>query len=158
MNWKYYSAVYLNPSPTPLDMSLIDTEDWIDTTDYVSKTIFTLRDTSIRFDCGTYTIASIPLQQIPANSYIKITLEGVTQEGLWQSYFVSSVDGKDTTYERKIRLFNNLNKEKVSTRVSYYHMLPEALASNALTLSIVSDMRHQTQLKWLTVELFTEKK
>jgi hypothetical protein len=158
MNWKYYSAVYLNPSPTPLDMSLIDTEDWIDASDYTSKNIFTLRDTSLGFDGGKLVIAHVPLQQIPANSYLKITLDGVTQEGLWQSYFVSSVDGKDSTYERKIRLFNNLNKEKVSTRVSYYHKLPEALASNALTLSIVSDMRHQTQLKWLTVELFTEKK
>ena len=158
MNWKYYSAVYLNPSPTPLDMSLIDTEDWIDASDYTSKNIFTLRDTSLGFDGGKLVIAHVPLQQIPANCYLKITLDGVTQEGLWQSYFVSSVDGKDSTYERKIRLFNNLNKEKVSTRVSYYHKLPEALASNALTLSIVSDMRHQTQLKWLTVELFTEKK
>ena len=158
MNWKYYSAVYLNPAPTPVDMSLIDTEDWINASDYTSKTIFTLRDTGIRFDGGTYTIARVPLQQIPAKSYLKITLDGVTQEGLWQSYLISSVTTKDSTDERKIRLFNNLNKEKVSTRVSYYHKLPEALATNALTLSIQSDMRHQTQLKWLTVELFTEKK
>jgi hypothetical protein len=140
-------------------MSLIDTEDWIDNeTDYTSKSFFSLRDTSITVEPGRNAIARIPLQHIPANSYLKITLDGVTQEGLWQSYLTSNIALKDSCDERKIRLFNNLNKEKDSTQVAYYHKISEAIDSSEVTLSIVNDMHHSSHIGNLSILLFTEKK
>lgn len=43
MNWQYYGRIYLNPNPTPLDFSLLDTDVYIDESEYKKTKVRKMR-------------------------------------------------------------------------------------------------------------------
>jgi hypothetical protein len=156
---KYYSAIYLNPNPTALDASLLDTDERLeDETGFQSSVVFFTKDTSIVFESGTIDIATVPLNKPIAGktNWLKIELEGVTTKGLWQSYLISQLEYADSIRTTKVRLHNEINKEGKETKVMFYQNISDDPLPLILHLKLESNFPHNTKLHFVKVSSLTK--
>ncbi len=61
MNRRYYSRIYLNPSPTALDMSLLDNSDYLESEQGFRKSILLSRSNLLLKGTDSVFVASLPL-------------------------------------------------------------------------------------------------
>ena len=54
MNRKYYFSIYLNPHPSPLDMSLLDTDERLNNEKKYKKQVLWCADTSLKINIPEY--------------------------------------------------------------------------------------------------------
>ena len=151
MNRKYYGAIYLNPHPTPLDMSLLDTEDRLtDETKYEQRKIIQtdssldIHDGSILFDD---TITHPKINQI----WYKINAAINTEKGLWGSYLYANLKTEGSIQETKIRLLNPLTHEKTENHYTFYVKVNPSKAVCRLTLQLKGNPALSGQLNHLTL-------
>lgn len=125
MNRKYYEAIYLNPSPTALDMSLLDTEDFI-----ADESTFTLLP--LYFDTTTTNLYSnallysdtIHLFGEAEINFLKVNVKLNSFEKFWGNFLVSSIRNGDSIVQHKFRLANALTKINSVNEYSFYIKLP----------------------------------
>lgn len=124
MNREYYSAIYLNPHPSPLDYSLLDSAAMpakISRYSNIKSRSFTLeknivQDTPI-FEDSTI----IP----PSPEWILFRVEMTVEQGLWDSYLVGQVQQQGQWHEQKIRLSQPQAKEGTRRTYAFYlHLDP----------------------------------
>lgn len=122
MNREYYSAIYLNPHPSPLDYSLLDSAaipTKISRYSNIKSRMFTsekniVQDTPI-FEDSTI----IP----PSPEWILFQVEMTVEQGLWDSYLVGQVQQQGQWHEQKIRLSQPQAKEGTRRTYAFYLQL-----------------------------------
>lgn len=124
MNREYYCAIYLNPHPSPLDYSLLDSAaipTKISRYSNIKSRMFTsekniVQDTPI-FEDSTI----IP----PSPEWILFQVEMTVEQGLWDSYLVGQVQQQGQWHEQKIRLSQPQTKEGTRRAYAFYlHLEP----------------------------------
>lgn len=110
MNWKYYQAIYLNKHVTPLDMSLLDTDEKMNNkTRQQLKLEDEITDArKIKSNEIFYTKEFNSSEKI---NWLHINTKLTTEKGLWGSYLQFDLIGPNQNKTVKIRLFNALCKE-----------------------------------------------
>jgi hypothetical protein len=127
MNRRYYSRIYLNPHPTPLDMSLLDTKDFLYNESSYRKTRVANIDTVIKLEFPGESSKEILSLDIPANGdrWFKIEATVYAPDHLWKSYLKASVSSADTSKEVEIRLFMPLVENGMDNQYQFYfHLTP----------------------------------
>lgn len=147
MNRKYYGAIYLNPDPTPEDMSLLDNEELLTHEDQYRKAV--LGDTSIpgQISFGANGSATLLEQSLSVNSetaaWIKIESRIKAPGCLWQSFMHASFASGKVTKDARVRLFSPISKDTATNTYALYVRIPADYHSGTVRvyLSSASDFR-----------------
>ncbi len=143
MNRKYYNQIYLNNNPTPLDMSLLDNDEFVkNEKDFKQEVLF--QSDSIQ------NVKSLPdsiklVREIILNdstnhsiSWIKVEAAIKVTKGFYQGYLESSLQNGDSTKFNRVRLFNAISHDQLSNDYAYYIEIPEYFKNGKLKLYLRS--------------------
>lgn len=144
MNRRYYSRIYLNPNPTPLDVSLMDTKDWVgDEQNYKSDTLLVLEEKAmIDFPGKAFQLfleLEVEEQIETKKEYLKIETEILIHTGMHGTYLYSQIQSKDKVKNDSIRLFNPISMQGIVNKYAYYIRIPKDFEDSHLALSLKSD-------------------
>lgn len=165
MNRHYYARIYLNPKPTPLDMSLLDTRDFLkDEQGFLKEVIF--RSDSIMEVEGTAEfpamIAQLVLfpsggEAIRGETWIRIAAEIRMDRGFENSYLTCTLSCSDTSWSSRVRLANPISLGGIPNMYEFYMKLPEVSGPLTIRISIQSQLPFEgtvrrSRIVWLSRE------
>lgn len=145
MNRAYYSRIYLNPSPTPLDMSLLDTNDYLGNESKYKMEVIAHFDTSHHIQ-SPQNIPGLVFSTIikPDSSnkdikeeWLKIEAEIKTNNGYSGGYLSSDLPEGNSIKHNRIRLFNPISWDQGSNNYAFYVKMP-TLRNSTLKLYLYS--------------------
>ncbi len=146
MNRRYYSRIYLNPNPTPADMSLLDSNEILsDESGYNRKTVI-LTDSAapVHFSaCSSAVLVQTSLndstgQHRATDSWLKIACEIKAPDCLWQSYLNADLVQGDSVKHATTRLFSPISKNDAANKYAFYMRVPEYFEHGRIKLYITS--------------------
>lgn len=147
MNRSYYEHIYLNPSPTPLDMSLLDTNDYLGDESNYKMQIIAHIDTAHHIQSAPGKL-SLLLQIVVlpdsigksvTEAWLKIEAEIKISKGFSDSYLTSELQTVNSVKHNKIRLFSPISVQGVVNKYAFYIKQPDFSAKNTLRLYIYSN-------------------
>lgn len=163
MNRKYYSHIYLNPHPSPLDMSLIDTDEFLNVGS--EHKIVTLYKSMIKkpmnFDntkVGEIVVIDRFDEKINSSKkeqWLRIDSKIMSTEGFHHSYLHCKLEGKNAkSKETRIRLFNPISKENALNSYSFYMKIPVNFKVDYLQLFLKTDGVFKGEVRTTKVSAF----
>ncbi len=139
MNRLSYSHIYLNPIPTPADMSLLDNDEILNTESGYRSTalINTNNIKQIHFATNAAdTIAATSVNN--GSSWLKISCAIKAPGNLWQSYLNASLQQGDSVKHARVRLFSPISKNDYANYYTFYMSIPKYAGHSNLKLYINS--------------------
>ena len=130
MNRAYYSRVYLNPSPTPLDISLLDDKEMLNESKYtLKKTILIDTPTKVAFPYGAvgmlYTAKVSDISSDPVKErWLKVESSILAPHHLWQTYLNADLKMGDSVKHTRVRLFRPLFVDSAANDYCFYLSIP----------------------------------
>lgn len=152
MNRRYYGSIYLNPDPTPLDMSLLDYNDMPPDLSRFSATLLSSRQsTQLHFSAGSFMLLQHDLASNTKENWLSIEAELLAPNSLWQSYLNAELHAPDSVKAAKVRLFRPLVVNNKPNRYHFYLKVPELFAHSRLSVFLSSPHEFNGELKMLKV-------
>ncbi len=147
MNRKYYGSIYLNADPTPLDMSLLDTDERLyDENDYQKKKLLIIDSTfnlQIHPDSTHVLFETILRSDLIKNSeaddWIKVETAMQINKGLSGSYINSELQVGDSIKHTKIRLLNGITQPEEVNNYVFYMRIPPFFKQSSFRIYISSN-------------------
>jgi hypothetical protein len=141
MNRLYYSQIYLNPNPTPLQKSLLDNQDWIANEDHFTPCIILKNDSiqslAILKDSSNILYQSKP--KLKGVDYLRINANIKTSPGMGGAYFISELKLNNQIKLSKVRFTYPMAKKDQFNSYSFYVEVPPAFDDAELILRIQSN-------------------
>lgn len=135
MNRQFYGRIYLNPAPSPLDMSLLDNEEMLNNeADYQATIIFST-DSLLQVRSSDAIILYEQDFSTTNNIWLKIAAD-IKLANLWQRYLTLSLQTNDSTKQNRVRLFNALSAVDSNNHYEFYVQVPARFKSSRLKLFI----------------------
>ena len=152
MNRRYYGSIYLNPDPTPLDMSLLDNNDMPpDLSDFSATLMSSQQSTQVDFSAGSFMLLQHDLASNTKENWLSIEAEILAPNSLWQSYLNAELHTPDSVKAAKVRLFRPLTVNDKPNRYHFYLEVPEQFAHCRLSVFLSSPHEFNGELKMLKV-------
>jgi len=132
MNRQYYGKIYLNRNPSPLDMSLLDTREFLkDEKEYGQSTIVS-SDSIVHVRCSNEfsggvletSIAQEYLYQAKTDAWVRIESRIKIQSGFTNSYLNCEIQSGDSVKHSRIRLFSPISRSGESNDYAFYMKVP----------------------------------
>ena len=158
MNRLFYGRIYLNPDPTPLDMSLLDNDEVLnDPGSFKKERIFSLDST-------------LHVSSTPADSAVLVSKDLLIENGGWITveanikansgfngpYVHGEIVIGNETKTSKIRLNNAISSEGESNPYAFHMKLPEQSKRAQLRIYISSWQNFQLEVSDLYVTYLKE--
>ncbi|MEN8927338.1 MAG: hypothetical protein ABF242_09205 [Flavobacteriales bacterium] len=149
MNRMYYASIYLNPSPTPLDMSLLDTDEILrsEVKNYremiLSESDKLIKSNALVDSPSVFYNSDLKLSP----DWIRISCKIKSDKGFGSSYISYSFNKK----KKDIRLFNAISTKNEWNKYEFFIKNEEKTEANLLKLSIVSLISFKGEIKDLKV-------
>ena len=127
MNRSYYSRIYLNANPTPLDMSLLDTDEVLKSESDYNKNVLYSGDTAMLIaNIGDYPdiIAQGHIFSTKED-WIKVELTLRAKEGYASSYINCKIQSGEKVKEKLFRMPNAMNKANEENDYEFYVVVPD---------------------------------
>jgi len=165
MNRKYYFSIYLNPHPSPLDMSLLDTNDRLSSERRYDKMVLYNSDSSSRITIPEYSEKIIfeskignNLVNLPHdNSWIRVQMRiKLNNPGIWGCYINSELRTSDSIKSNKIRMINPITKQGQENDYALDIKVPPYFANSRFKLFIRSSSQLDIDLKKTTIKYLYE--
>jgi len=163
MNRMYYGSIYLDPNPSPLDMSLLDTDEQLNNEEDYNKEILIQSDKSIIIDIGEHSSAFLADKMIQYQSiknksdlWIKVEATIKANKGLWGSYINSELQIGDSLMHKKFRLFNAISQENNANEYAFYLRMPDSQDQCSFNLYISSRYSFEGIVEHITVTLLNK--
>jgi len=146
MNRRYYGRIYLNRHLQPLDMSMLDTKEWLrNEKKYKIKTEF-LQDSILKFNRSSdsiFNIADTKLNLEPeggrySDVWIKIETEIEVTNGFYDSYLNSKLIKSDSIKHNRIRLFSPISAPGRRNKYAFYVHVPDYFHNGRLVIYLNS--------------------
>lgn len=127
MNRLYYGRIYLNPHPTPIDMSLMDTDEVLDDEDdYKAATVFANdKVTPVQFAENDSFILYQQQMKVAGSKECWFKVEAAVQapNHLWESYLYAQFTA-DKIKQARVRLFSPISENNVANHYAFYFKVP----------------------------------
>ncbi len=158
MNRLYYTHIFLDAAPTPLDMSLLDTDEIIDNEGgYKSKLLF---ETNVSMDVqneGEYPdILGRSTFEVNRTTWIKVSASLLTQEGFAGSYLNCKIQSGDESKEKVFRLAHAMSNERVVNKYEFFVKVPTHFKNPEVLVFTSSFTGFKGVLKHLKITQLTE--
>jgi len=156
MNRLYYSRIYVNPNPSPIDMSLLDNDELLnDASNYRATSIInTTSAKEVHFAPNSAdTIASAVISNSPSvkESWLKIMCTIKAPGCLWQSYLNMKIDGDAMSKQCRVRLFSPISKDSMANNYACYMRMPENFRQGFLKIYITSPFNFEGNVEKIRV-------
>jgi hypothetical protein len=146
MNRKYYGRIYLNSHPTPLDMSLLDNDEFLPDESGYKKEVLVNSDTSLFIKAQrdesvlffTTSIRNDSSGNSGADAWLRIEAEIKVNKGFSGSYLRSELTAHDAAKQNRVRLFSPISREGDKNNYAFYVRVPGAYKSSTLKLFVQS--------------------
>ncbi|OFX22266.1 MAG: hypothetical protein A2033_07260 [Bacteroidetes bacterium GWA2_31_9] len=140
MNRRYYQAVYLNPSPTPVEMSLLDTDEFLNNENDFKQEIIFKSDSVFILNAEYDTINILFSEKISEHNllnakWLKLSVNYKTDYTVWGAYFVAELkNSSGLIKQRSIRLDNVLFKSNLKNTAEFYFNTENANSDDELII------------------------
>jgi len=155
MNRKYYGRIYLNPNPSPLDMSMLDNDEMISNEYRYQKTTLVHSDTEVHISFAANTTALTQQIDIPVSkgkeAWLKVESDIYAPGNLWQTYLNADILEGDSVKHTRVRLFNAISKDDKTNKYSFYIHIPQKDAHALLKLYLSSSFPFNGVVKQIIV-------
>ncbi len=162
-NFDYYRAIFLDPDPTPLDMSLLDTREILrDESGYSKETVYqtgdsmTILSTKVNPEIGFW---EKDLAQIPNGNeqWLHVSAEVKSAWGAFGAHLDMELvqDGK-AIKSTACRLENGICKKGQWNRIEYYFKIPAERRQGLAKLTARTDGEQEVFLKNVRVEFLVK--
>ena len=161
MNRKYYCSIYLNPHPTPVDMSLLDTNDRIRDERPFRKLMLYRADTSLRISMversektllDSLIVKNMP-GSIPGDRWLKLEMQmKLNSTDAWGSYINAELRREDSTKRNRIRVINPLTRWGEENDYAFYINVPLYFSGSNFRLFITSPSPLEAEVKKISVQ------
>ena len=146
MNRKYYGRIYLNSHPTPLDMSLLDNEEFLRDESGYRKEVLMNSDTSVFIKASRNESALLSMTSLQNDSqhdsglivWLRIEAEIKVNKGFSGSELRSELAVDDSLKQNRIRLFSPTYKEGEKNKYAFYVSVPDGHKMSSLKLFVQS--------------------
>ncbi len=146
MNRKYYCSIYLNPHPTPVDMSLLDTDEKLNSETKFKKEILINVDSMQKIEIAPYSskilfetiIGKDLLKDSQTETWLKVESSLKYNKPLWESYINSELQVGDSIKHNRIRLNNAICPTGKINEYAFYIKIPDYFKQSTFRLSINS--------------------
>lgn len=153
MNRKYYGAIYLDANPTSLDMSLLDTDEFLKDSNLLNDTII-MNDATLKkinaTDGNPYVIIDTNLSSLKAD-WFKVELKIYTNSGFWNSDLIARIN--DSVHN--FRMDNPLSKEGIDNKYAFYLKCPSKIYQK-MKIFIQSPYQFSGKLKHIKITAFSK--
>lgn len=145
MNRKYYSRIYLKKIPSALDMSMLDTKDWIrNEKKFQQKTMLAL-DSTIYVEAQQNETAELINLELRndihlKNSWLKIESKINSSGGFYMGFLNAQLEVEDSVKHERIRLFRPLTGPNKLNEYAFYMKVPDYFRAGNIRLYIDSNM------------------
>ncbi len=156
----YYGRIYLNPNPTPLDMSLLDDKEMINEHKYsLKKTILVDTPTKVSFQYGglglLYTTKVSDINSDPVKErWLKVESSILAPHCLWQTYLNADLKMGDSVKHTRVRLFRPLAKDSLANEYCFYLSIPAEYDQGVLSVYLSSPFNFEGVVKRLKISEF----
>ena len=154
MNRRYYGRVYLNTHPSPLDMSLLDNNEILNSeNNYDQKVLIdSVYIKPAQFPAtSAYTLFQ---QNIKANAgkiWLKVECAVKAPGCLWQSFINADLKTGDSVKHAKVRLYSPISNNDSVNHYVFYMSVPSYFASANAKVYITSAFNFQCTVYELKV-------
>lgn len=138
-NARYYRHIYLNPNPSPLTMSLLDTQDWIaDENVFKNVRIYSQpRPLHFSAQAGDSLLIKrgslLDFRHRPLR-WLKLAIQLSKPTSIWDGRLVATLARKDSTLTQAIRLFNPIGER--NGQYAFYLKIPDFFRSGAFQVFV----------------------
>lgn len=141
MNRRYYGRIYLNAHPTPVDMSILDSNEVLDNKrSYTQQQIATLGATPLhaRADSAAILVSNVAITANGTDNWLRAEAS-INTDNVWQAYLNMDLNTGDSTIHRRVRLFNAISNAGRDNNYAFWVHIPEGVKQTSLTMSVTSD-------------------
>lgn len=157
MNRKYYGRIYLNPNPTPLDMSLLDNDEVLNNEEgYKKLELMNVANVQVpvRFNGDTeFGFFNQKISLSGKETWLKVDCILKTNKGIWDTYLNTEIKKGDSVKHNRVRLFNALCNEGQSNRYIFYARVPDYFSNGELRAYISKNGEYDGELMGVTVTI-----
>jgi len=131
MNHKYYSHIYLKSNPMPLDMSLLDTHDFLRSEKgYYKTTIAKLVNAS---DSILY---NKPIKVYAMYAWLKVESTIMPANTYWDGHLCVDLKNGDSLKHVAVRLHNGITRPDAANKYAFYIEVPRYFQHSQLSIYI----------------------
>ncbi len=160
MNRMYYASIYLNPNPSPLDMSLLDVSERLNReAGYTAKEIQVDTVYSIQYENGISEnwIESNFSSSFSPDKWLKIEASIAVEYGFWNTFLNVEIKNEDAVKHSKLRLFNGISEPGLANDYAFYMKIPEDFDESRMKVYLSSESRFKGKLHFLKITRFEKK-
>ncbi len=161
MNRLYYMAIFLNPNPTPLQMSLLDTKE------YLRNERKYILEHEVRVDSQFMvnaektlhaTLYESELQLIPGfrpntEQWMRIKVEVLSAWGAYDTNLSTHLKFSNESKQTACRMQNGTSQNMKWNIIEYYFNLPPESKDGRITINVETKAKQNIFIKNLTVKL-----
>ena len=161
MNRRYYSHIYLNPTPTPADMSLLDSNEFFTNEECRHAPVLAI-DTPkvIHAEAGQSAILAEITNKGDYDKKYWLKVSGVVKTmDVWQAYLNADVAMTTGTRHARVRLFNAISQPGADNTYTFWMSVPDHAGVKSIKLYITSPFTFNGIVSKLDIEAYypTEK-
>jgi hypothetical protein len=152
MNRQYYSRIYLNPQPSALDMSLVDTREWLSNEKGYHSTVLQLPSKHIQFGGNSSAmLADISLDsfKLKGDAWLRVNAHITDPGRLWHSQLNAELRRGDSVKKTSIRLLNPIGEK--SGAYAFYMHVPSPFRKGRCQVSVSSGSDFEGSVDSLSV-------
>ena len=165
MNRQYYQAIYLNPHPTPVQMSLLDTKEiirnknkYVVLDSIVLDTQFTINvDGNPRAILYESDLKHLFFDKVNKEQWILVTAKVLSSWGAFETNLITQLSHNGVKKETKCRLQNGISKNETWNTISYYFKIPGTMVEGTLKIYAETQISQNIQLKDVVVKFIVSK-
>jgi len=161
MNRKYYCSIYLDPHPSPLDMSLMDTDERLCNEKKYNKQVLFQTDTSWNIKIPEYSskvlfesiIGQDSDTETGSNSWLKIESSiNIKSKGYWGCFINTELTTSDSVKHNKIRIDNAISRQGKTNDYAFYVKIPPYFNKSNLKLYISSSNEFEGDIENISIQ------
>jgi len=158
MNRRYYSHIYLNTDPSPIDMSLLDTHEAIEDESKYQTGLFKQisEPVPVNFTANSQAIlidTTLPAKSPQTEYWLKLEARINAPDKLWKSKFALELKAGDSTFQTSVRLFNPVGER--TGNYAFYARIPPYFYGSELRVLLSSQFDfHGIVEKIIATELY----
>lgn len=155
MNMGYYARIYLNPHPTPQDMSLLDTNDYLGNESKYKVEVIAKIDSLHHIKSPENTPGLLLTSVIKPDSlnkgineeWLKVEAEIKTDKGFWGGYLSSEVKEANSIKRNRVRLFSPISWDAIPNKYVFYIRIPDCSIESTLRLFVYSKSEYEGDIE-----------
>lgn len=166
MNRKYYCSIYLDPSPTPLDFSLLDTKELLKNDDNFNRESLFTAKLDLIISTPEYSEQNLVETDLAENTtqtkgletWIKVEADlEITGSVWWGCYLNAEIRSGDSIKQNRIRIDRYLSGPGKRSEYAFFTRVPEDYKNGNLRVFISSSPKFEGVLREMKITRYLQK-